>query len=226
MRISEVHIHSYRCIRDLALSVDDYTVMVGPNGSGKSCVLYALDWFFNGGSLSADDLYCTSCEPTDLECEVPATIDVEVSFSHLSEEDKRILEKYGRGDIARFRRSWSSADGNVKMVGNSSQGPGFAEVRALSRVTEMRPLYRALREAHPSLADVSSRDDILAELAGWESDPTNLDQLKEVGDADATHMFGFDGPNTIAKRVRFVLIRTGGQRLWEVRGGPERYVHV
>ena len=163
MRIIEVQIHNYRCIRDLALSVDDYTVMVGPNGSGKSCVLYALEWFFNGGSLSADDLYCTSCEPTDLECDTPTTIDVEVSFSHLSVEDKRVLEKYGRGDVARFRRSWSSADGSVKMVGNSSQGPGFAEVRLLTRVTEMRPLYRALRERFPSLVDVSSKDDILAE---------------------------------------------------------------
>lgn len=206
MRISDVHIHSYGCIRDLALNVDDYTVMVGPNGSGKSCVLYALDWFFNGGSLSADDLYCTSCEPTDLECEVSTTIDVEVSFSNLSGEDKRVLEKYGRGDIARFRRSWSSADGSVKMVGNSSQGPGFAEIRALSKVTEMRPLYKALRVLFPSLADVSSKDDILAELARWESDSANLGQLMEVAGADATHMFGFDGPNTIAKRVRFVLI--------------------
>lgn len=206
MRICKAHIRSYRCIRDLVLGVSDYTVMVGPNGSGKSCVLYALEWFFNGGPLSADDLFCTSCEPVNHDSDEPATIDVEVTFSHLTDQDKSVLEKYGRGETARFRRSWSSADGKEKMVGNSSQGPGFAEVRTLSRVTEMRPLFRALRERFPDLGNVAAKDDILAELARWESDSTHLSQLEEVGDADATHMFGFDGPNTIAKRVRFVLI--------------------
>ena len=169
-------------------------------------MLYALDWFFNGGALSADDLYCTSCEPVESESDELASIDVEVTFSDLSGEDKRILEKYGRGDTARFRRSWSCADDKVKMVGNSSQGPGFADVMALSKVTEMRPIYKALRERFPDFGNVTAKDDILAEFARWESDPAHLSQLEEVGDADATHMFGFDGPSTIAKRVRFVLI--------------------
>lgn len=206
MRISQVHIRRYRCIRDLLLDVDDYTVMVGPNGSGKSSVLYALDWFFNGGSLTAEDLYCTRCDVEEEPSDEPAAIDVEVAFSALSDEDRRVLEKYGRGETARFRRSWSSSDGKVKMVGNSSQGPGFAEIRALSKVTEMRPLYKMLREQFGDLADVSSKEDILAALAAWEGDSAHLGQLVEIKDADASHMFGFDGPSTLAKRVRFVLI--------------------
>ena len=207
MRISQVHVRRYRCIKDLVVDVSDYTVLVGPNGSGKSSVLYALDWFFNDRQLSAEDIHSTSKDDLAGTADVPTQVDVAVTFSDLTDEDRRVLEKYGRGETARFRKSWPSADGKSKMIGNATQGPGFADVRAVSnRVTEMRSLYKTLREQFADLADVPAKQEIIDELARWEGDPANAHLLEEVEGSDATHMFGFDGPNTLAKRVRFVLI--------------------
>ena len=209
MRISQIHIRKYRCIKDLVLDVTDYTVLVGPNGSGKSSVLYALDWFFNGGDLSDEDIHCTSEEPAITENGEHPQIDVEVTFSDLTPEDRRVLEKYGRGETARFRKSWAGPDSKPKMIGNSMQGPGFPDVRNMTRVGEFRPAYAALREKFsdlPDLGSTASKDEVQAALAEWESDPANVNKLEEIEGSDATHMFGFDGPNTLSKRMRMVLI--------------------
>lgn len=220
MRISQVRIRKYRCIEDLVLDIDDYTVLVGPNGSGKSSVLYALDWFFNGRSLCDDDLHCTTkdgdsvpekplaCDADDGEA-VSSEIDVEVTFCDLNDEDRRVLEKYGRGDVARFRRSWSGADCKEKMIGNSQQGPGFPALRKLTKVTELRPAYKKLREQLDDLVEMpgsADKETIFAELTRWENDPTHSEMLEEVKNEDATHMFGIDGEHKIARRMRLVLI--------------------
>jgi len=42
MKIRRVHIQNFRCIKDLALDLDDTTVFIGENNSGKTAVLHAL----------------------------------------------------------------------------------------------------------------------------------------------------------------------------------------
>lgn len=200
MRLAKVRIRSYRCLKDLEVSLDDYTALIGPNGSGKSSVLYALDWFLNGGTLSEEDIHrvAGSQEATD--------IDVAVTFADLDTEDRRVLESYGRGTFAYFRRTWSSATGKEKMIGNSKQGPGFATTRGLSPVTALRTAYAELRTKFPDLADVSKKEEIYDELTRWENDPRNAAQLEDVHEDDATHMFGFNGEHTLSRRVRLVLV--------------------
>ena len=201
MRIASVNVTAYRCLKELQLDISDYTVLIGPNGSGKSSVLYALDWFFNGGILTDDDLHgpMGSSEFDEIE--------VEVTFADLDAEDRRVFEQYGRGDTARLRRSWSKVTGKAKMIGNARQGPGFADVRAVqAKVTDMRPIYKGLRATMPELAEVTAKDDILVELTRWESDPSHVGELVEIDNDDATHMFGIDGPNALARRMRMVLV--------------------
>lgn len=177
---------------------------MGPNGSGKSSVLYALDWFFNGGSLSDDDFHSTATSPAgDGDC---SEIDVEVTFTDLTGEDRRGLGQYGRGDVATFRRIWSRSDGNEKMIGNSLQGPGFAAVRAAGPVADMRTLYKDLRTRLSGLADVTPREDILTQLTAWENQAENADSLEEVEAGDASHMFGFTGEHVLASRIRMILV--------------------
>lgn len=200
MRLAKVRIRSYRCLKDLEVSLDDYTALIGPNGSGKASVLYALDWFLNGGPLSEEDIHRVAGNPAATD------IDVAVTFADLDSEDRRVLESYGRGTFAYFRRTWSSATGKEKMIGNSRQGPGFSKVRSQTRIGELRSEYAALRTAFPDLATVTIKEEILTELTRWENDPANADQLEEVPEADATHMFGFNGEHTLAKRVRLVLV--------------------
>lgn len=204
MKILAVRIRRYRCLRDVSIEVEDYTALVGPNGSGKSSVLYALDWFFNGTALHPDDFHTTNAEPSDETQD--QEIDVEVTFGDLDDEDRRILAQYGRGETVRFRRSWSRGSASDKMIGNSRQGPGFAPIRADTAVTRMRPIYKKLRQEFPDLADVSSKEDILAQLAAWEDRPENAEKLVEVPSDDATHLFGFNGEHVLARRIRLVLV--------------------
>ncbi|PPI07459.1 hypothetical protein C5C63_07085 [Rathayibacter sp. AY1B8] len=89
------------------------------------------------------------------------------------------------------------------------QGPGFAEVRGMTKVTELRPAYAKLRESLDELADLGSsptKVQITEELARWESDPGNSNQLEAVADDDANHMFGINGANVMRECVRLVLV--------------------
>jgi hypothetical protein len=189
------------------LDVDDYTAFVGPNGSGKSSVLYALDWFFNGGALSREDFHATAAgQDLDQDDNDDNTdIDVEVTFGSLTKEDRDVLGQYGRGERATFRRIWS-LDGKEKMIGNARQGPGFAAIRAEPVVADLRARYKESRTLYPSLADVMKKEDILAQLDDWESDPANASLLEEVAATNATHMFGFNGEYVLARRMRLVLV--------------------
>jgi putative ATP-dependent endonuclease of the OLD family len=207
--MSRVRISGYRCLKSIQLDLDAYTVLIGTNGTGKSSVLYALDWFFNGGTMDEGDVHTVprqdSADPIGQPDRGAARrIEVEVTFDQLDEADRQILGRYARGETVRLRRSWS--DGKEKMIGNSRQGPGFAEVRAAERVAEMRTLYGALRKELTELPAVTAKDDILGALTRWEDDPANRGKLVDVADDDATHLFGFAGEEVLAKRFRLILV--------------------
>lgn len=207
MKITHIKAENYRSLKCLEIDVDDYTALIGANGTGKSCILYALDWFFNGYKLSPSDIsgYTEDheSEPTD------TTVAVTVTFGSLTEQDKDRLKQYGRGSVVRFRRSWTLGEDKDKVVGNASQGPGFAELRSMSRVGEFRPAYAALRQQYNDLPDLGTspnKESVHAALAEWESDANNAQHLVTVSDDDANHMFGINGPNVIKDCVRLVLI--------------------
>lgn len=41
--ISKVSIRNFKCLRDVLVDLERFTVFVGPNASGKSSILHALD---------------------------------------------------------------------------------------------------------------------------------------------------------------------------------------
>jgi len=141
VRLARVWIRSYRCLREMEVELDDYTVLIGPNGSGKSSVLYALDWFFNGGDMHEEDVWRSVSDSG----ETPLRIEVEVEFADLDDSDRDVLGMYARGEAARFRRSWT--DGDEKMIGNSLQGPGFANVRQAGSAAEAKAAYQEAASA-------------------------------------------------------------------------------
>ncbi|WP_263730450.1 ATP-dependent nuclease [Cellulomonas sp. SG140] len=206
MKIDSVSIKGFRCLADVSIDLDDYAAFIGANGAGKSSVLYALDWFFNNGRLSESDVHGhVDGEPLPDD----ARIEVSVTLTDLSLHDRELLGQYGRGERAEFRKTWHLRDGKTKVVGNARQGPGFAEVRAMSRVGEFRPAYEALRGLLTDLPDLgkqASKQEIEAALAEWERDADHRSDLVAVSDADANHMFGINGPNVIKDCLRFILI--------------------
>ena len=199
MRISEVQVEGYRCLQSLTVGLDDYTALIGTNGAGKSTVLYALDWFFNGGNLETADVCNTSPEASG------AVIAVTVTFDQLSSADRQVLGGYAVGEHAVLRRSWSPTAGE-KMIGNAVQGPGFAGVRQAARVDDMKAAYAAVRKAVPDLPDVKVKQQMLTALDNWEVDPANAERLEVVDDAEANHLFGFNGEHTLSRLIRLVLV--------------------
>lgn len=211
MYITRIDIMNYRSMRELSIELDSYTALIGPNGSGKSSVLYALEWFFKGGGLSIEDVYrdASSPEPEPVIENDRRYISVMVTFDSLTPADRQRLGRYGLGEQATFRRTWTAVDGREKIVGNALQGPGFAAARDGARVGEYRPAYAELREKFPELPDLGKaapKAAIVAALDHWEADPINASQLEQTSDIDASHLFGAVGTTVINQCCRMVFV--------------------
>ncbi len=218
MKIDRVAVRGFRCLVDVAMVLDDYVAFIGANGSGKSSVLYALDWFFNGGQLTESDVHGhVDGQPLPDD----AVVEVTVTLTDLSHRDRERLGQYGRGERAEFRRTWHVRDNKTKVVGNAKQGPGFAGIRAMTKVGEFRPAYETLRGSIAELPDLgkqAGKPEIEAALAAWEDNPINANRLVGVSDADANHMFGINGPNVIKECLRFILIPAGTNIAGQIGG--------
>jgi putative ATP-dependent endonuclease of the OLD family len=227
MKISHVHISNYHSLKDFELDVDDYAIFIGPNGAGKSSVLYALDWFFNGRTLEGSDIHNfldDNGHPNHAEEEIETdpnldTIRVTITFDELTERDRKILQSYGKGQTAVFSKTWRLSENKEKYVGNALQGPGFAEIRSMTRVTEIRPAYRgkmAEISGLPDLGSSPSKDEVFAALQSWEDDLTNITKLIPINDADASHLFGFNGQNVLHDCINLVLVPASGDMTAEI----------
>ena len=203
---------NYRSLRDVNIDLLDYSVFAGPNGAGKSSLLYALEWFFNGSSLEASDVFRPVQEVPvagEAEEDVTPTVSVSVVFDALTSADRARLAEYGRGETATFSRQWKAGEAKSKTFGNSLAGPGFAAIRSMTKVGEYRPAYAAVKATLPGLPDLGispQTSSVMQALADWESDPVNHPQLEPVLSVDAAHMFGFNGARVLRECVRFVLV--------------------
>ncbi len=68
--ISKVSIRNFKCLRDVQIGLERFTVFVGPNGSGKSSILQGLDFFcrafrYQEGMLDSELLQAASRGFTD-----------------------------------------------------------------------------------------------------------------------------------------------------------------
>ena len=217
MRIKRVRISNYRSIAEQSIDFETYTAFIGANGSGKSSVLYALDWFFNGDACgcppSVDDLH------RDLSGAAARELSIEVTFSELDADDRKLLGKYGRGDVAIFRRTWSEQA--TKLVGNSRQGPGFAAVRMPQlSAAEMKRLYNDLPD-DLGLPKASTKGDIAAALDAWEIDEANHGKLEQVNDSEVPAAWGFDA-GRLQDRIEFVLVPASVQLSDHIGGNADK----
>jgi putative ATP-dependent endonuclease of the OLD family len=217
MHIAKVCVRNFRCLSSFELDLASYTALIGPNGVGKSSVLYALQWFFGDLVIGADDLHRPNFEEALVD-----SVEVLVTFEGLSERDRVRLKEYGRGTRATFRRTWTRGGPDKgKVVGNALQGPGFASLRAMTKVGEFRTAYTTMRASLPALPDLGmspSKAEVDNALVQWEADPTHVSELVEVENSDADHMFGFNGPSVIKECVRMVLVPASSEMAAEVGG--------
>ncbi len=200
MKIQSVRIRNFRTLKDVTIPFDSVTTFIGPNGAGKSTVLRALDWYFNGkpGSL------------TEKDCSFGATdedIEVQVTFSDLTEKDSEALGKYAPEGVTTFT-AWKrrSPDGSDVLSANAKGFPDFNAIKAASGAASKKELYSKLRADRPDLGLPSATTAAAIEQAmtTWES--SNTDQLVDAPEALQTNFFGFNSGGKMSGLFDFVLV--------------------
>jgi energy-coupling factor transporter ATP-binding protein EcfA2 len=183
MKIQSVRIKNFRALKDMTIPFDSVTTLIGPNGAGKSTVLRALDWFFNGkpGSL------------TEQDCSFGATaenIEVQVTFSHLTEKDREALGKYTPEGVNTFT-AWKcrSPDGSDVLSANAKCFSDFNAIKAASGASAKKEHYANLRRSRPELdlPAASTGPAVEQAMTTWEASHT--DQLVDTSEALQTNFF-------------------------------------
>jgi len=200
MKIQSVRIRNFRTLKDVSIPFDSVTTFVGPNGAGKSTVLRALDWYFNGkpGSLAGHD------------CSFGATdeaIEVQVTFTDLTEKDRNALGKYAPPGVATFT-AWKrrGPDGAESLSANSKSYEPFNAVRGKGSAGDKKVAYNELRNSDSSLGlpAWSNADTASQTMTAWEASHT--DQLVEAPEALQTNFFGFNSGSKMSGLFDFVLV--------------------
>lgn len=200
MKIQSVRIRNFRALRDVTVPFDSVTTFIGPNGAGKSTVLRALDWFFNGkpGTLNEKDCsFGATSEP----------VEVQVTFTDLTEKDREALGKYAPPEVSTFTAWKSCSPGSADvMSANAKSFPPFNDIKAATSATEKKALYVALRTAQPELNLPSATTGAAVEQAmtAWEA--AHTDQLIGAPEALQTNFFGFNSGGKMSGLFDFVLV--------------------
>ena len=200
MKIESVRIKNFRTLKDVTIPFDSVTTFIGPNGAGKSTVLRALDWYFNGklGSL------------TEKDCSFGATdenIEVQVTFTDLTDKDRNELGKYAPAGVTTFT-AWKlrSPDGVESLSANSKSYAPFNAIRGKGSAADKKAAYNDLRASDPSLglSTWSSVDAASQAMTTWEAGHT--DQLVEAPESLQTNFFGFNSGGKMSGLFDFVLV--------------------
>lgn len=201
MKIQSVHIKNFRMLKNVTIDFDSVTTFIGPNGAGKSTALRALDWFFNGGK---------GCELGERDCSFGAVdedIEVRVTFSSLTKQDREALERFAPAEATTFT-AWKvhSADGAEVLSTKSKVYPPFADIRSQGTATEKKAEYNRLRSGNAclELPAWTNQDAALEAMAAWEV--ANKDELVDASEFLPTNFFGFNNNGTMSGLFDFVLV--------------------
>lgn len=121
MRIENVYVENFRCIKEAEINFGDATSFVGRNGVGKSTILYALDSFYTPSTqYSKLDYY-----GHNLELEIK----IRVTYGNLREDEAKEFSEYIKDDKLVVSKIINS--GGARYYGASAQIPIFADARKI-----------------------------------------------------------------------------------------------
>lgn len=200
MKIQTVRIRNFRTLKDVTIPFDSVTTFIGPNGAGKSTVLRALDWFFNGkaGALSEKDCSFGANDES---------IEVQVTFSALSEADIAALGKYSSSGGTSFT-AWKvrTPDGGETLSANAKSYAPFNLIRSKATAGEKKAAYGDLRADDSSLElpAWTNQEAALQAMAAWEA--SHIELLEAAPEALQTNFFGFNSSGKMSGLFDFVLV--------------------
>lgn len=200
MKIKSVRIKNFRTLKDVSIPFDKVTTFIGPNGAGKSTVLRALDWFFNGkpGTLTENDC---SFGATDEE------IEVQVTFTQLTEKDIETLGKYVPAGVETFTAwKYRNTAGAEVLSANAKSYPSFNDIRSKGSAGDKKAAYNELRVADLSLElpAWTNQEAASQTFTAWEA--AHIDQLVDAPDVLETNFFGFNSGGKMSGLFDFVLV--------------------
>ena len=215
MIIESVRVQNFRSIYDETLHCDELTALIGPNGSGKSSFLKAFDMFYNSNArYTEEDFY---------DRDTSKSIIVTMTFTDLTEDEKRLFKDYVEGDKLTVEKEikWPPSRGSQKYHGTSLQNLDFDDFRSATG-PNLRAEYNKLREnEYSDLPDYSNKDNAKTALQAWEG--SHSDQC--VRRRDEGQFFGFKevGEAHLEKFTRFILVpavRDASEDAAEKKGTP------
>ena len=168
---------------------------MGSNSAGKSSLLKALQFFFDGEPLTAEDVFADS---------EGAKVSVELTFADLSDRDKETFGPYAAGDQMVLTQTWE--DGALKFTGRALRASIFDEIRKLTGVQKRKAFNElAASQEDRGLEKVARIEDADAAMVAWEMDHPNECERRED---DAGNFFGYGsvGRERIARRFKFVFV--------------------
>lgn len=198
MIIKSIRVQNFRCICDETLPCDQLTALIGPNGSGKSSFLRALDMFYAPSArYTEDDFY---------DRDTSQDIIITVSFTNLTEDEKKLFQKYIEGGKLTVEKEmkWPPSKGNQKYYSTSLQNPEFDSFRTATGVN-LRREYNKLREdKYSDLSEYTNKDDAEKALRAWEE--SHADQC--LRRRDEGQFFGFKevGEAHLERFTRFIPV--------------------
>lgn len=220
MRIKEVHVENFRCLKNVTLHCDSLTALVGANGSGKSSFLRALEIFFDpNAKYEVEDFY---------NRDTSQPIRIRVTFCDLGEAEREQFASYIDGETLTVEKElvWPISRGSQKYCGSALRCPDFQEVRNASRVVDKRSAYRELVESGnyqglPQLLGNPSGEAIEQALSEWEKEhPDRCNRIRDDG-----QFFGFKEVGTarlerFAKFVYIPAVQDAADLTTESKGSP------
>jgi len=197
--IKSIRVQNFRCIKDATLDCENLTVLVGPNGSGKSSFLRALEIFYNPSARYIEDDFYAG--------DISQNIEITVTFSDLTNEEKQLLKKYVEGKELTVKKVivWPYSRSGQKYYGTSLQNPDFEAFRSASGY-DLRKEYNKLLaiKEYSTLPSYANKDDAKQALSEWEqSNPSKCKRQQDIG-----QFFGFKevGEAHLERYTKFLLV--------------------